>query len=203
VEFLPRFGGKLPHKFAVIEFGLITLLHFPTSSNIMPLDATQLTIFWTDNNQMGLSARICAKMETEGLMLPEDFADFAKKEDLNALYRTLLKPTKTTVGASVNAGLREVSQYKIPTRLQIRLHVAQKMMAYYTIVGRLVEADDLLWPVIKSFSEQWKALLEKKAADAGVPPKLDKNKLVHRWMEQAEQYRLRRLGYEMCPSPTW
>jgi hypothetical protein len=45
VEFPPRFVGKLPQKFAVIEFGLITLLLFPTSSNIMPLDATQLTVF--------------------------------------------------------------------------------------------------------------------------------------------------------------
>ena len=78
---------------------------------------------------MGLSARTRAKMETEGLMLLEDFGDFAEKEDLNALYRTLLKPATTTVGAGVNAWLREVAQYKIPTRLQIRLHVAQKMMA--------------------------------------------------------------------------
>jgi hypothetical protein len=129
VEFPPRFVGKLPHKFAVIEFGLITLLLFPTSSNIMPLDATQLIVFWTDNDQMGLSARTRAKMETEGLMLLEDFGDFAEKEDLNALYRTLLKPATTTVGAGVNAWLREVAQYKIPTMLQIRLHVAQKMMA--------------------------------------------------------------------------
>ena len=40
------------------------------------------------------------------------------------------------------------------------------MMVYYAMVGRSVEADDLLWPVMKSFNEQWKALLEKKAADA-------------------------------------
>ena len=79
VEFPPRFVGNLPHKFAVIEFGLLTLLHFPTSSNIMPLNATQLTAFWRDNDQMGLSARTCTKMETEGLTLPEDFADFPRR----------------------------------------------------------------------------------------------------------------------------
>ena len=106
----------------------------------MPLNADQLTAFWTDYNQMGLSNCTPAKMETEGLTLPEDFADFSKKEDLSALYRTLVKPAKTTVGASVNAWLREVAQCEILTRLQIRLHVAQKMMAYYTMIGRLVEA---------------------------------------------------------------
>ena len=106
----------------------------------MPLNANQLTAFWTDYDQMGLSNCTRVKMETDGLTLPEDFADFSEKEDLNALYRTLLKPAKTTVGAGVNARIREVAQYEIPTRLQICLHVAQKMMAYYTMVGRLVEA---------------------------------------------------------------
>ncbi len=148
---------------------------------------------------MGLSDRTCVKMETEGLTLPEDFADFSEKEDLDALYRTLLKPAKTTVGAGANAQLREVAQYEIPTRSQIRLHVARKMMVYYAMVGRSVEADDLLWPVMKSFNEQWKALLEKKAADAGAPPKLDKNKLVHRWMEQAEQYLTQKIGVQNVP----
>ena len=75
----------------------------------MPLDAAQLTAFWTGNNQMGLSDCTCAKMVEEGLTLPEDFADFSKKENLDALYRTLLKPAKTTVGAGVNARLREVA----------------------------------------------------------------------------------------------
>ena len=48
-------------------------------------------------------------MAQEGLTLPEDFADFSKKEDLDALYCSLLKPAKTTVGAGVNARLWEVA----------------------------------------------------------------------------------------------
>ena len=145
---------------------MLPLLHFPTSSNIMPLNNAQLTAFWTDNDQMGLSDCTPDKMAQEGLTLPEDFVDFSKKEDLDALYRTLLKPAKTSVGVGVNVRLQEVAQYEIPTRSQIRLHVARKMMVYYAMVGRSVEADDLRWPVMKSFNEQWKALLEKKAADA-------------------------------------
>ena len=120
----------------------------------MPLNSDQLTSFWTDNDQMGLSARTRAKMETDGLKLLENFTDFSENEDLDALYCTFLKPAKTTFGAGVNARLREVAQYEIPTRSQIRLQVSRKMMAYYTMVGRLVEANDLLWPVMKSFNEQ-------------------------------------------------
>ena len=63
----------------------------------------------------------------------------------------------------------------------------------------VVKADDLLWPVMKSFNEQWKALLEKKAANAGDPPKLDKNKLFHRWKEQAEQYLTQKIGVQNVP----
>jgi hypothetical protein len=63
----------------------------------MPLNDAQLTAFWTDYNPMGLSHRTRAKMSQEGLTLPEDFIDFSKKEDLDALYRTLLKPAKTPV----------------------------------------------------------------------------------------------------------
>ena len=148
---------------------------------------------------MGLSARTRAKMETDGLKLLENFTDFSENEDLDALYCTFLKPAKTTFGAGVNARLREVAQYEIPTRSQIRLQVSRKMMAYYTMVGRLVEANDLLWPVMKSFNEQWKALLEKKAANDRDPPKLDKNKLVYRWMEQAEQYLTQKIGVKNVP----
>ncbi len=52
---------------------------------------------------------------------------------------------------------------------------------------------------MKSFNEQWKALLEKKAANSGDPPKLDKNKLFHRWMEQAEQYLTQKIGVQNVP----
>ncbi len=39
----------------------------------------------------------------------------------------------------------------------------------------VVSADNLLWPVFKSFVEQWKALLEKKKEDVGQAPKLTKD----------------------------
>ena len=63
----------------------------------------------------------------------------------------------------------------------IRMHGARLIMAYYRLVGRDVEVDNLLWPVVKSFTEQWKALLEKKKADVGQPPKLTKDKLIYKW----------------------
>jgi hypothetical protein len=63
------------------------------------------------------------------------------------------------------------------------------------MVGRVVSADDFLWPVVKSFLEQWKALLEKKKADVGQAPKLTKERVIHKWLESFQQF----LSDKICP----
>jgi len=137
----------------------------------MPLNAAQLTAFWTNAAQMGLSAHTRTQIAAEGLVTPDDFEDFNDEADLDGLFKLLLKPPKVMVGIGVNAVLTEVAAYVIPAKM----HGVHLIMAYYRMVGRAVEADDLLWPVVKSFVEQWKALLEKKMADVGQAPKLTKD----------------------------
>ena len=73
------------------------------------------------------------------------------------------------------------------------------MVLYYILVGRPMEATDMMWPVIKNFVEQWKALMEKKKADIGLPPKLTKDKLVYKWLEQLNQYLADVIG--VCNAP--
>ena len=41
----------------------------------------------------------------------------------------------------------------------------------------------MTWEVIKCFLDQWKALMECKNKEAGLPPKLNKNAPVHKWLE--------------------
>ena len=120
------------------------------------------------------------------LLHSADFDDFSEKSDLNALVKLLVKPAKVPHGAAGN--LREVESYAIPAKSQIRIDGARKMVLYYILVGRPMEAADMMWPVIKNFVEQWKALMEKKKADIGSPPKLTKDKLVYKWLEQLNQY---------------
>ncbi len=132
----------------------------------MPFNAAQLTAFWTSPDQMELSACTRTQMDTEGLVTPADFEDFSEKSDLDALVKLLLKPAKVSDGAC--GSLREVESYAIPAKSQIRIDGARKMVLYYILVR----------PVIKNFVEQWKALMEKKKADIGLPPKLTKDKLV-------------------------
>jgi hypothetical protein len=165
---------------------IATLSYKPSIINKMPFDAAQLTAFWTSPDQMGLSARTCTQMASKGLVTPANFEDFSERSDLDALVKLLLKPAKVPRGAAGN--LREVKSYAIPAKSPIQIDGARKMVLYYTLVGCPMEAADMMWPVIKNFVEQWKALMEKKKADIGLPPELTKDKLVYKWLEQLNQY---------------
>ncbi len=153
---------------------------------IMPLSAPQAIAFWTEQAQMALPDRTRLKLAAEGLTTPTDFIDFPEKEDLEALVLKCLKPAKIA-GNLVNAPLREVLQYAIPARSEVRLNCARLIVKYYSSVGRVVEADDMFWPVLKNFMEHWKAMKEKKSAPVGIPPKLLKELAVHKWVEQFAQ----------------
>ena len=61
-------------------------------------------------------------------------------------------------------------------------------MLYYKMVGHTIEPGDLLWPVVKNFFEQWKAMMEKKDAEVGQHPRLTKEKLVYKWLESFQQH---------------
>ena len=103
-------------------------------------------------------------MSVEGLTTPDNFEDFPEKEDLEGLFKQLLKPAKRPeVGA--NALPQEVVTFFIPAKAMICLHGVQIIVLYYKMVGRTIEPGDLLWPVVKNFVEQWKALMEKKDVD--------------------------------------
>jgi hypothetical protein len=68
---------------------------------------------------------------------------------------------------------------------------------FYDNAGHPLDPDNMLWPVIKWFLEQWKALMERKKADHGQPPKLTKNQAVHKWVIRLPCTSPRRLGYAM------
>ncbi len=84
-------------------------------------------------------------------MVPANFEDFSKKSDLDALFKHMLKAAKVASGNS----LKEVAFYVIPAKSQIQIDGACKMVLYYILVGCTLEADNLLWPVIHNFVEQW------------------------------------------------
>ena len=101
------------------------------------------------------------------------------KEDHEGLFKQLLKPTKTP-GLGANALPQEVATFFIPAKLMICLQGVRIIVLYYKMIGRTIEPGDLLWLVVKNFVEQWKALMEKKDAEVGQPPRLSKDSLVYK-----------------------
>jgi hypothetical protein len=53
--------------------------------------------------------------------------------------------------------------------------------------------------VVKSFVEQWKALMEKKKANVGLTPKLTKDKLIYKWLESIQQHLSDKNGVHNTP----
>jgi hypothetical protein len=163
----------------------------------MPFTAATITAFWTDLAQMGISDRTRTQMGLEGLTSPADFEDFPAKEDLEALFKLLMKPAKIPNG--IHGALLEIASYVIPAKSQIRIDGARLLVLYYKLVGRPLEPDDMLWPVIRNFVEQWKALMEKKKAEVGPAPRLTKDKPVYKWLEQMSQHLGRVIGVRNTP----
>ena len=86
----------------------------------MPFTVSQLTAFWTSQAQMGLTACTHVQMAGEGLTTPDDFEDFPEEDDLEGLFKQLLKPGKTP-GSGANALPQEVATFVIPEKLMIYL----------------------------------------------------------------------------------
>jgi hypothetical protein len=74
------------------------------------------------------------------------------------MFKQLLKPAKTP-GLGAAALPQEVATFVIPAKSMIRLQGVRIIVLYYKMVGRTIEPGDLLWPVVKNFVEQWKALM--------------------------------------------
>ncbi len=65
---------------------------------------------------------------------------------------------------------------------------------FYNNVGCPLDPDNMSWIIIMRFLEQWKALMKRKKADHGPPPKLTKNQAVHKWVDSFILYLSQTVG---------
>ncbi len=142
-------------------------------------DAAALTLFFNNVNNMGLSRRTREQLAVKGITVPEDFKEF-DEEGMKAIFANLFKPPKVPVTGAAAGTLREIQAYDVSAKSKMRLNGAMLFAKFYDDVGRPLDPDNMSWPVIKRFLEQWKALMERKKADHGQPPKLTKNQAAHR-----------------------
>jgi hypothetical protein len=164
-------------------------------------DAAALTLFFEDANNMGLSNRTRLQLANEGITDPEDFKEF-DEDGMTAIFSNLLKPPKVPVAGAAgraNGALREIQAYEVSAKSKMRLKGARLIAKFYDNVGRPLDPDNMAWPVIKRFLEQWKALMERKKADHGQPPKLTKNHAVHKWVDSFVLHLSQKVGVRDAP----
>jgi hypothetical protein len=148
-------------------------------------DADALDVFFEDAGNMGLSNSTRLQLSHEGIADPEDFKEF-DEDSLNAIFSNLYKPPKipATGAAAIAAGrLRDIQAYEVSAKSKMRLKGAMITVKFYDDVGRPLDPDNMAWPVIKGFLEQWEALVERKKVEIGTPPKITKNQAVHKWID--------------------
>jgi hypothetical protein len=137
-------------------------------------DAAQLTSFFEGPDFMALSNRTRLQLAHEGIMVPDNFIDF-DAEGLEGIFLNLLKPPKVPAAGAATLAvgrLCKIMAYKVSAKSKMRLKGAQKIVKFYENVGRNLNPQNTTWPIIKCFLEQWKALMERKKEDFGLPPKL-------------------------------
>jgi hypothetical protein len=164
-------------------------------------DVAALTLFFEDANNMGLSHCTHLQLAVEVITKPEDFKEF-DDDGIMAIFTNLLKPPKVpaTGAAAYAAGtLHKIQAYEVSAKSKMRLKGMKLIAKFYDNVGHLLDPNNMLWPVIKRFLGQWKALMERKKADHGQPHQLTKNQAVHKWVDLFVLHPSQKVG--VCNAP--
>ena len=166
------------------------------------MTAAQTTAFFENADQMGIPNATVVQIQQEGIDNVDDLVDF-DKDTIEQIAANLRRPAgripdpnpTAAVGATV-----PTPPFVLGAKSQQRLISASKLIRYYETVGRNATAGNLQWtPVMKNFSEQWKAMEDKKGGDAPEVPKITKALPVIKWTEAFKDYLHRVIGVRTIP----
>jgi hypothetical protein len=168
----------------------------------MVLTAAQVTAFFEQDNQMDIPHETVVQLGNEGINNPEDLVDF-DKDTIQQVADNLRRPA----GRIPDPNPAAVAGATIPTppfvfgaKSQRRLVIAAKLVWYYEATGRALTAGNLQWnSVMRNFSEQWKALEDRKDGDDPEVPKISKSLPVIKWTEAFIDYLNRVVGVRTIP----
>ena len=169
----------------------------------MPLTAAQRTAFFEEAAQMGIPNVTVVQLTEEGIAGVDDLVEF-DKDTIEQIAANLRRPAgkvpDPNPGAAVGATI-PTPPFVFGAKSQQRLIQSTKLIRYYDTVGRTVTAANLQWtPVMKNFSEQWKALEDKKkAGDEPEVPKITKALPIIKWTEAFRDYLHRVIGVRTIP----
>ena len=166
---------------------------------------SQLTSFFTNTTQMGLSAAMRQRLATEGLQTVDDFDDF-KEDQLDQAFknmRTAIPGVPAVVdedGVIQVPAVAPIAPLLVPARCALRLKVASIAYHYYKDIGRTPTAANMNYSlVLKGFYTEWQAIQTLKNEDRPSVPVLSKHQTPLKWMESFKDCLYRTYGVRSCP----
>ena len=164
----------------------------------MPWTNTQITAFFTDNNQMGIPAHTINAMAAEGLATVDDLAEFGKDE-FKTMVEIFRNPPLVPDPANAQNLIRQ-NPFQLGARSLKRLRVAAQAVRYYEATSRTTSAANMQWnTVLSNFDVQWKSILDRKKDDTPDVPKITRNFKVPRWSEAFSDFLHRVIGVRNAP----
>lgn len=167
----------------------------------MVLTVAQVNAFFTAANQMAIPAATVPALNAEGIDGPDDLAEFDEK-GIQQVVDGLRKPgdripnpdPQAPAGATIPR-----PPYVLGAKSQKRLTAVSDLVRYYEMTGRPLTAGNIQWdPIVKNFSEQFKALKARRDEDIEVP-KLSRALPMLKWVESFTDFLSRKIGVRFIP----
>ena len=95
----------------------------------MPLTATQVTNFFRDIDQMGLSARTHIHLQGGVILIPDDLIDFTSKYSWDQILDNCKCPARIPDPANVEQFIAQEA-FQLPTKSWMRLKASAKAVGY-------------------------------------------------------------------------
>jgi hypothetical protein len=172
----------------------------------MPLTAAQTTAFFEGQDQMAIPHETVVQLENEGIEAVGDLEDFDEttlKQIADNLRRPggrVPDPNAGEEGGPPEGATIPTPPFVFGAKSQKRLGVACEIVRYYKTVGRTISAGNMKWdPILKSFKDQWDALVARKKSDDPDVPTITKELPVIRWCEAFRDYLHRVVGARTIP----
>ena len=163
----------------------------------MVFTALQITAFFEDNAQMGLSNRTRLYLQSEGITHPSDLIDFVKKDDWSQLIENCKRPPQM---AGAGGAMVAQQPFQLPAKSLLRLRVASKVVEYYSRTGRALSSSNMTWVRLNNFQVEWDTLVErKKANDEHNLPVISSKLSITAWFEAYETFAEEFIGQALCP----
>ena len=168
----------------------------------MVLTAAQVRDFFENNGQMAIPHATVVQLENEGITTVDDLIDF-DKDTLQQVADNLRRPGGRIPNPDPNAPPGSTipqPPFTFGAKSQKRLLAACELVRFYTTIGRPLTAANMQWdPIIKNFSDQWKALEDRKSNDPPDVPKISKALPIIKWTEAFSDYLHRTIGSRVIP----